>query len=98
MVPRPAPFPEPRPARVPRPDPPADPQLVVMQQPRPAHPRLALAAATLLAACSALSAQTWTPTAAGTHDWDNSGNWSAAFPNAIDAAADLSADLSGNQT
>lgn len=43
-------------------------------------------------------AQTWVPTAAGTYDWNSNGNWSAAFPNATDAAANINIDIAGDQT
>jgi len=42
-------------------------------------------------------AQTWVPTAAGTYDWNSNGNWSAAFPNATDAVANISGDFTGAQ-
>ncbi|HSI08455.1 MAG: hypothetical protein ACAH89_02255, partial [Rariglobus sp.] len=43
-------------------------------------------------------AQTWVPTAAGTYDWNTNGSWSAAFPNATDAAANINIDIAGDQT
>jgi fibronectin-binding autotransporter adhesin len=43
-------------------------------------------------------AQTWVPTASGTYDWNSNGNWSAAFPNATDAAANINIDIAGDQT
>lgn len=47
---------------------------------------------------SAAHAQTWTPTAAGTYAWNDDANWSAAFPNAAGAVANINNDISGNQT
>lgn len=42
---------------------------------------------------------TWTPTAAGTFDWnDASSNWTSGFPNAISDTATFSATLTGAQT
>ena len=65
---------------------------------------LALAGSSLLAVSSA-SAQTWTPTAAGTYNWNNASsqdNWGTgaggAFPNGIGAVANLGIDIAGAQT
>lgn len=45
------------------------------------------------------AAYTWTPTTAGTFDWDDaSGNWTSGFPNAISDAATFSSTLTGAQT
>ncbi|HSI08296.1 MAG TPA: autotransporter-associated beta strand repeat-containing protein, partial [Rariglobus sp.] len=35
---------------------------------------------------------------AGTYDWNTNGSWSAAFPNATDAAANINIDIAGDQT
>lgn len=43
----------------------------------------------------------WTPTAVGTNNWDDSGsqnNWSSGFPNAIGDVANLTNDITGAQT
>ena len=48
---------------------------------------------------SQLSAQSWNQTAAGTtYDWNNSGNWTATFPNAAGATANVNNNIAGNQT
>src|SRR5262245_60481136 len=43
---------------------------------------------------------TWTPTAAGTFDWNNPANWSpnTGFPKAADDVANVTSALAGNQT
>ncbi|MCX5654968.1 MAG: autotransporter-associated beta strand repeat-containing protein, partial [Planctomycetota bacterium] len=42
---------------------------------------------------------TWTPTDAGTYNWDDaSSNWTSGFPNAVGDTATLAIDLAGAQT
>jgi len=43
------------------------------------------------------SAVNWTDLVGGTHNWNDNANWDAAFPNAVDAVADMNKDLTGNQ-
>jgi autotransporter-associated beta strand protein len=61
-----------------------------------------VAALALIAAGPAWAAPyTWTPTAAGTYNWDNSGpqnNWGSGFPNVIDDVANLNINLAGAET
>ena len=61
-----------------------------------------LAAVTLglaLVAPAHATTYTWTPTAAGTYNWDDaSSNWTSGFPNAVDDTATLAIDLAGAQT
>jgi autotransporter-associated beta strand protein len=40
---------------------------------------------------------TWIVTAGGTNSWNSDGNWTAAFPNAQDEIASLTADITGDQ-
>ena len=48
---------------------------------------------------SALEAQTWVPSAAGTYDWNDDANWSSSpYPNAVDATANISIDSANPQT
>ncbi len=61
--------------------------------------RLLTAACLVVLSFPLARAQTWTPTATGTYDWDNNANWSASpFPNAVDASAAFSVDLANPQT
>ena len=60
---------------------------------------LALASAfPVLIAPSSGRAETWTPTTAGTRDWNDVGNWGGvSFPNSTGGAANISADFTGDQ-
>lgn len=52
-----------------------------------------------LLTASVLHAQTWNQTAAATYNWNDDANWNATpFPNAVGAAASVSADFVGAQT
>lgn len=43
-------------------------------------------------------AETWTPTTAGTRDWNDAGNWGGvSFPNSTGGVANISADFTGDQ-
>lgn len=66
----------------------------------PLRPFLAfLGFAAASASPSMAAAYTWTPTSAGTLDWnDVSSNWTSGFPNAIADTATFSATLTGAQT
>ncbi len=63
---------------------------------------LAIAAAGLLLGLAVQTAQgasaSWTPTAAGAYAWNNTANWTAAFPNGNTQIATLTNDLAGDQT
>jgi autotransporter-associated beta strand protein len=61
--------------------------------------KLALASAfPVLIAPSLGRAETWTPTTAGTRDWNDAANWGGvAFPNSTGGVANISADFTGDQ-
>jgi fibronectin-binding autotransporter adhesin len=60
---------------------------------------LRLAAVMALVSIGPARAQTWSNTAAGTFSWNTNASWGgSAFPNAVDAAANMGVDIVGDQT